>query len=65
MSGDFYRFTPAFWAADKGQPRTESDRDIKVQQSYTVSSRRIDFQQVARVAASGEQSVAVGYNLAS
>ncbi len=55
---------PSFWYGDKGQPKAESDRDIRTQQSFTVASRRIDFQQVQSPSAS-EETVALGYSLTS
>ncbi len=55
---------PSFWYGDKSQPKSESDRDIRTQQSFTVGSRRIDFQQV-QSPSSGEETVALGYNLTS
>ncbi len=55
---------PSFWYGDKGQPKSESDRDIRTQQSFTVASRRIDFQQV-QSPSSDEETVALGYSLTS
>ncbi len=55
---------PSFWYGDKGQPKAESDRDIRTQQSYTVGSRRLDFQQVQSPSAS-EETVGLGYSLTS
>lgn len=55
---------PSFWYGDKGQPIAESDRDIRTQQSYTVGSRRLSFEQV-QSPSSDEETVAIGYSLTS
>ena len=54
----------AFYAADKGVPRNETERDIKTGQNYSVASRRLDFKQTANVQAT-EETVAVGYSVTS
>ncbi|HEA52309.1 phage major capsid protein [Marinobacter antarcticus] len=56
--------TRAFWLADKGAPRTETDRDIKKGQSFSVASRRIDFQQTQNPTAT-EETVGLGYGITS
>lgn len=54
----------AFAIGDKGTPVSESGRDIKVQQNYSVASRRIDFQQTADPSAT-EETVGLGYGITS
>lgn len=55
---------PSFWYGDKGQPKSEGDRDIRTQQTFTVGSRRIAFVQVQSPSAT-EETVALGYSLTS
>ncbi len=56
--------TRAFWLADKGAPRTETDRDIKKGQSFSVASRRIDFKETQNPTAT-EATVGLGYGITS
>jgi len=52
----------SFWAADKGSPRTDSERDIETQQTKVVVSRRLTFKELF-TAGSNEDTCAIGYSL--
>lgn len=57
--------TPSFLWGDVGAAKAETGRDIEVGQTIVVTSRRTDFQQIHTPAASGEETVGLGYNHAS
>lgn len=55
---------PSFWYADKpGGVKIETRHDIEVGQQIAVGSRRLDFKQAVTPAASGEETVGLGYSL--
>lgn len=61
----FLVHTPSFLWGDVGAAKSETDRDIGTGQTIVVTSRRTDFEQIHSPAASGEETVGLGYNHAS
>jgi len=57
--------TRAFWVANKGPIRSETARDPKQGQSYSVISHRFDFKQTQTPDTSIEQTVGLGYSITS
>jgi len=54
----------SFWFADKGTPRSDSERDIDTQQTRVVVSRRLHFKELY-TAGTGEDTVGVIYDISS
>lgn len=61
----FLVHTPSFLWGDVGAAKSETARDIETGQTVVVTSRRTDFQQIHSPASSGEETVGLGYNIAS